>query len=252
MLRARRSGICRSSLLIGETSSTKTSTMVHSGLEPELLAGQIYQDGNITSTRCANLVVFAANDLCGSRRQAAGRRPGPRIPGQASAAPPIGSGGGPGGQAPRAALVCVEIERITAGGQAMAATARNLRARLGEIAQAFGIQLPVYVLFTKADRLSFFADFVRNLSNEEAAQPLGVTLPIPGRGFRESGPKSRPPAWAAFSTRFSAPCATPARNCWRGKTMPRSCPALMSSRANSGNCADRWCSFWWISAGPAS
>jgi type VI secretion system protein ImpL len=53
-------------------------------------------------------------------------------------------------------------------------------ARLGEIAQSFGIQLPVYVLFTKADRLPFFADFVRNLSNEEAAQPLGATLPIPG------------------------------------------------------------------------
>lgn len=92
----------------------------------------------------------------------------------------LGAVVGSGGQAPRAALVCVEIERITAGGQAMASSARNLRARLGEIAQSFGIQLPVYVLFTKTNRLSFFADFVRNLSNEEAAELLGVTLPIPG------------------------------------------------------------------------
>ncbi len=42
-------------LLLGETSSTKTSTMLHSGLEPELLAGQIYEHGNVTSTRSANL-----------------------------------------------------------------------------------------------------------------------------------------------------------------------------------------------------
>jgi type VI secretion system protein ImpL len=167
-------------LLIGETSSTKTSTMVHSGLEPELLAGQIYQDGNITSTRCANvwysqqtIFVEAGGKLLGDDR-ARGYLAKHLQPRQ------LGAVMGSGAQAPRAALVCVEIERITAGGQAMAATARTLRARLGEIAQAFGIQLPVYVLFTKADRLPFFADFVRNLSNEEAVQPLGVTLPIPG------------------------------------------------------------------------
>jgi len=167
-------------LLLGEASSTKTSTMMHSGLEPELLAGQVFQDGNITATRSANLwysrqTVFVEAggrllDDADSRTYLA-KHLQPRK---------LGAVVGAGGQAPRAALVCVEIERITAGGQAMASTARNLRARLGEIAQSFGIHLPVYVLFTKADRLSFFADFVRNLSNEEAAQPLGVTLPMPG------------------------------------------------------------------------
>jgi type VI secretion system protein ImpL len=75
----------------------------------------------------------------------------------------------------------VESERIAGGGEAVATVARGLRARLGEVAQAFGIQLPVYVLFTKADRLPFFADFVRNLNNEEAAQVLGVTLPLAPR-----------------------------------------------------------------------
>jgi type VI secretion system protein ImpL len=181
-------------LLIGETSSTKTSTMVHSGLEPELLAGQIYQDGNITSTRCANvwysqqtIFVEAGGKLLGDDR-ARGYLAKHLQPRQ------LGAVMGSGAQAPRAALVCVEIERITAGGQAMAATARTLRARLGEIAQAFGIQLPVYVLFTKADRLPFFADFVRNLSNEEAVQPLGVTLPIPGAPSGSVGGRTdRPP-----------------------------------------------------------
>ena len=41
-----------------------------------------------------------------------------------------------------------------------------------------GINLPVYVLFTKMDRLPFFTEFVRNLTNEEATQVLGVTLPM--------------------------------------------------------------------------
>ena len=56
--------------------------------------------------------------------------------------------------------------------------ARTLRARLGEISQTFGINLPVYVLFTKMDRLPFFIEYVRNLSNEEATQVVGATLPL--------------------------------------------------------------------------
>src|SRR5689334_18646017 len=33
--------------LIGEPGSTKTSTVVHSGLDPELLAGQVYQENTV-------------------------------------------------------------------------------------------------------------------------------------------------------------------------------------------------------------
>jgi len=167
-------------LAMGEASSTKTSIMLHSGLEPELLAGQVYQDGNVTTTRCANIWF--------SRRTVFVEASGKLLDDTAGRAylikhllpRKLGAVMGGGGQAPRAVLVCVEIERLTGGAQALAATARNLRARLGEISQTFGIQLPVYVLFTKTDRLPFFADFVRNLTNEEATEALGVTLPIPG------------------------------------------------------------------------
>jgi type VI secretion system protein ImpL len=42
-----------------------------------------------------------------------------------------------------------------------------------------GISFPVYVLFTRADRMAFFGDFVRNLNNnDEATQVFGVTLPM--------------------------------------------------------------------------
>jgi type VI secretion system protein ImpL len=88
-----------------------------------------------------------------------------------------------GEQAPRAALVCFDCENFTKPGAPDIATnaARTLRARLGEISQAMGINLPVYALFTKTDRLPFFTDYVRNLTNDESTQVLGVTLPMVDR-----------------------------------------------------------------------
>ena len=41
-----------------------------------------------------------------------------------------------------------------------------------------GISFPVYVLFTKLDRISFFTDFVRGMSKDEASEVLGATLPL--------------------------------------------------------------------------
>ena len=50
--------------------------------------------------------------------------------------------------------------------------------RLQEVSQLLGISFPVYVLFTKIDRISFFADFVRGMSKDEVSEVLGVTLPL--------------------------------------------------------------------------
>ena len=119
--------------------------MLNSALEPELLAGQAMKDGAVTPTRSANLwytrhtlLVEASGNLMddSTARAIMLRRMQPRkaVVGKA-------------GQAPRAALVCLDIDRITGGGQAVSAAAQGLRTRLGEIAQSFGIHLPVYVLF---------------------------------------------------------------------------------------------------------
>jgi type VI secretion system protein ImpL len=62
--------------------------------------------------------------------------------------------------------------------QSLATAARQLRARLGEASQQLGIRLPVYLLFTRADRLPFFTDYVRSFSSDEAGQVLGATLPL--------------------------------------------------------------------------
>ncbi len=165
-------------LLIGPPGSAKTTTLINSGMEPELLAGQVYQENAIAPTRCLNLwfarqtvFVEAAGGLLAdpARWQRLVRR---LAPGRLQAV---------GGAAPRAAVACFDAEEFLkpGAGDAVAVAVRNLHQRLGEISQWLGISLPVYVLFTKTDRLPFFLDYVRNLTHEEAAQVLGATLPMP-------------------------------------------------------------------------
>lgn len=41
--------------LLGDSGSTKTTILVHSALDPELLAGQVYRDADVIPTATANL-----------------------------------------------------------------------------------------------------------------------------------------------------------------------------------------------------
>ncbi len=165
-------------LLLGDPGTTKTTGIVRSGMEPELLAGQVYQENNIVPTRTAN-IWFARQAIF---VDAAGRllaEPARWVklikklqPGK------LRSVVAKGGQAPRAAIVCVDLERLMQAGDQAAVMARNLQARLGEISQTLGISFPVYVVFSKVDRLQFFTEWVRTLNNEEAVQVFGATLPV--------------------------------------------------------------------------
>lgn len=166
--------------LIGPAGSAKTHCLVHSGLEPELLAGQVYHGNTVVPTRAANLwiarqtvFVEAGGSVLNQPPQwlRLARKMEPRR---------LAAALGKGEQAPRAAVVCFDLEEFLKPGARdnVAAAVRNLHARLGEISQALGISFPVYVLFTKADRLPFFLEYVRNLGNEEATQVVGATLPI--------------------------------------------------------------------------
>jgi type VI secretion system protein ImpL len=165
-------------VLMGDSGTTKTSVIVHSGLDPELLAGQVYVNNDVVPTRTAN-IWFSRRTLF---IEAGGALPADTGKWKkfVKKLQPKTSVVGKGEQAPRAAVVCFDAENFTQGGaqEAAAASARTLRARLGEISQALGINLPVYVLFTRMDRLPFFLDYVRNLSEAEAGQVLGVTLPM--------------------------------------------------------------------------
>jgi type VI secretion system protein ImpL len=164
-------------LIVGDSDAAKTTTIVQSGLDPELLAGQIYQDKGILPTNPINVwysrkVLFVEMGGKFQANPADWRRLLQRL----------GSGKISilkNAQAPRAAIVCFPAEiLLEAGSETVNMRMRAIRQRLEDIAQTLGISFPVYVLFTKADRIPFFAEFTRSMTNEEAKQALGATLPL--------------------------------------------------------------------------
>jgi type VI secretion system protein ImpL len=168
--------------LLGETGGGKTSAMDQSGLDAELLAGQVFQESSIVPTRVANLW-FARKTLFveagGPLLDDAGswvRLVKHFLPGR------FRSIFGGGSLAPRAAIVCVDCEKLVreAALDKIVAQARKLRARLEELSYHMGVSLPVYVLFNRSDRIPYFEEFAGTFNNEETSQVLGSTLPLVG------------------------------------------------------------------------
>jgi type VI secretion system protein ImpL len=166
--------------VLGESGAAKTHTVVNSALDPELLAGHVYQDNEILPTSTANFwytrqAIFA--DVAGDVLQ--DNKKWPRLvkllqPGRVSSAVQQGQ------QAPRAVIVCFDCASFLEerANETSTATARKIGARLQQISQLLGISFPVYVLFTKIDRISFFSEYVRNFSKDEGANVLGATLAV--------------------------------------------------------------------------
>jgi len=165
---------------LGDPGSTKTTILIHSALDPELLAGQVYRDTEVLPTTAANvwytrqaIFVDPAGDLMGQPDRWK-RLMRLMQPARFSAA--IGKKT----QAPRAAVVCFDCETFLQPGasEVSISAARRLSVRLQEVSQTLGISFPVYVLFTRTDRISFFTEFVRGMSKDEANEVLGTTLPL--------------------------------------------------------------------------
>jgi len=165
--------------VIGDRGTAKTSTILNSGLDAELLAGQVYQDNAVAPTRAAN-IFFARGTVFVEAGGALMANPQSWTALVKKLQPSRLKSMGASGQAPRGVLLCFDLETFTRAGasEAIVNATRYLQARLGEISEILGISYPVYVLFTRADRIPFFAEFVRNLNPEEAGQVVGATLPI--------------------------------------------------------------------------
>jgi type VI secretion system protein ImpL len=195
-------------LILGERGSTKTTAVLNSGLEPELIAGQVYHDNTVVPTSTAN-IWFARNHLLfeaaepvlnDEKRWSALIR---RIrPGRLSAVSKTQ-------QAPRAAVVCIGSDTFLSpgGSEASIATARKLHGRLNEISKRLGISFPVYVIFTRLDRANFFHDFAATMTNEEAFQVFGTTLPtLPGGAKRIYSEEQSARLTEAFDTLYYSLC----------------------------------------------
>ncbi|MGQ9366171.1 type VI secretion system membrane subunit TssM [Azospirillum sp. ST 5-10] len=59
---------------------------------------------------------------------------------------------------------------------------RTVRARINELTQRFGIAIPVYVMFTKADMIAGFTEFFDDMPQAEREQVFGTTFPLQTEG----------------------------------------------------------------------
>lgn len=167
--------------VVGDRGSTKTSTMVYSGVEPELIGGAAFGENAMVIPTAHTNVWFARGTAFVEAAGAVFADPSKWVALVRKLKPAgLKSLVGKGRQAPRGVLLCFDIESFArpGGSEAVAAAARYIQARFAEISQMLGINFPVYVLFTRTDRIQFFTDFVRNFSNEEATQVFGATLPL--------------------------------------------------------------------------
>src|SRR5215210_7417718 len=171
-------------LLLGPDASTKTTTIIRSGLEPELLAGEVFRGETVTPTLSVNLwysqqtiFVEASGRVTAdaSRWMRLVKQLHPRR---------LRAALSRGAPAPRVAIVCFSCEEFLRpnGAESVPATARMLRTRLSDLALELGTNIPVYTLFTKTDRLPHFAEYVRSFSREEVHEVLGTTLPLEASG----------------------------------------------------------------------
>ena len=181
-------------LLIGPEGSGKTSTFVNSGLEPQLLAGQVSGTGPPMPTRLCNFwvakdAIFAelsgrvfSGDtarwtqllkvLRGDSSVPMWRRLW-REPEQ--------------GLALRGVIAFCDAKEFTGtpNSQALDRRSRDLQERLQAVGDVFGIDFPVYQLFTKSDAIPYFPDFFRRLPEPEANQVFGCSLPLHELGTAE-------------------------------------------------------------------
>jgi type VI secretion system protein ImpL len=159
--------------LLGEAGSAKTTTVIRSGLDPELIAGTAPRDGDVSPTPLLNLwftrqvAILEAGDAIRQSSSMLNRLIARTRPKAYRSRSPV-----------RAVVVCVSAEQFLVADAATSslASARAIGAQLRQISRLLGTALPVYVLITKLDRVSHFAEYVRNLSNDEARQVLGTTL----------------------------------------------------------------------------
>lgn len=167
-------------LVVGPAGAAKTTVITKSGTEPELLAGEVLRGDTIVPTSAVNLW-YASGTIVA---EAGGRvtQDAPRWGRLLRQLQPsrLAAVFARGRQAPRLAVVCFSCEEFMkpGSGEAVPAAAQTLRARLLDVANQFGVRLPVYVVFTKADRLPYFTDYVRSFTRDEASEVLGATLPL--------------------------------------------------------------------------
>jgi len=170
-------------IVLGPAGGAKTTSVTHSGLDPDLVAGAVFRGDAIGPTSAANVwyvhdtvLVEVGGALLESppaRARLIRQLAPPRLAAALTGRP----------QASRSAVVCFPVDAFLQpdAAEAVPRAAQALRAALVQLSRGMGVQLPVYVWFTKLDRLPCFAEFVAHCTREEAWEALGAALRWPDR-----------------------------------------------------------------------
>ncbi|MFK0380204.1 type VI secretion system membrane subunit TssM [Pandoraea sp. NPDC090278] len=94
------------------------------------------------------------------------------------------------GRAPiNGVLVTVSVtDLVEQSTQDRADAATRIRSRLAELRRELGIQFPIYVVVTKLDLLTGFAEYFQSLGSEGRTQSWGFTLPV-GKNTKRGKPQ---------------------------------------------------------------
>ncbi len=192
--------------VLGEANTAKTTAIIKSGLQAELLAGHVYREKDIIATPVANIWYGGQAAIIESGealRQTPGlwsRMVARTRPGAFRAA----FKGAPF----RAAIVCVSCEQFMGQqtSESMQASAAVQAARLRELSRQLGTQVPTYVLLTKLDGVPGFVEFVRNLSPEEGTALLGAAPDLVVRGSGSQAEHALSAASAAYDELLFSLC----------------------------------------------
>ena len=166
-------------LILGPPGSAKSSLVVESELQAELLAGNAPGGGTPDPTRTANIWYTDRTIYLEAAHSVTSDDDLWRLLLEAIRPRRLRASFTSQGQAARAVVICLPARAFLNGSErdALQRLAQELRTRLFEMADELGTQLPVYVVLTKMDEVPHFEDFVRNFTDEEAQRVLGTTLP---------------------------------------------------------------------------
>ena len=137
--------------ILGDANSAKTTAVLKSGFDPELLAGQVYRDQDIVPTPVINL--WYAQDCVFTEVGDAIRKAPALWNRLIRKTRPKAFRSAMGKEAPvRAAVVCVSSELFLGAGAAdtALAAARSTNQMLRDLAQQLGTEVPVYVILDQA------------------------------------------------------------------------------------------------------
>jgi type VI secretion system protein ImpL len=216
-------------ILAGPTDAAKTTLVTRSGERPVLLAGEVLRGEDVVPTPGVN--AWAVGDAVWIEAgapvlddEARWERLASRLrPARWRAA--LGRGRLPS----RVALVCYPATEFLRPGarDEVPAAAAHLRERLAALSRSLGVRLPVYVAFTKVDRVPHFGEYVAALGETEGEEAVGVVLPAQGRTAPAGG-------WAeeeAGRIHRAFQRLTGGLALWRGRTVRRGDPEAVRAGA---------------------